>query len=104
MARSCESFCCKKNKYCNVFVSTFTTTNECEAREKIKSWLRFRKHPISARRGKKIMATLQKTTNQCEARLGGEYKRWEVRECERALQNAGKHTNSGTSRKACTKY
>ena len=87
-----------------MFVSTFTTTNECEAREKIKSWLRFRKHPISARRGKKIMATLQKTTNQCEARLGGEYKRWEERECERALQNAGKHTNSGTSRKACTKY
>ena len=34
MARSCESFCCKKNKYCNVFVSTFTTTNQCEAREK----------------------------------------------------------------------
>ena len=32
MARSCESFCCKKNKYCNVFVSTFTTTNQCEAR------------------------------------------------------------------------
>ena len=52
MARSCESFCCKKNKYCNVFVSTFTTTNQCEAREK-KSWLRFRKQPISAKRGKK---------------------------------------------------
>ena len=43
------------------------------------------------------MATLQKTTNQCEARLGGEYKRWEERECRRALQNAGKHTNGGTS-------
>ena len=35
---------------------------------------------MSARRGKKIMATLQKTTNQCEARLGGEYRRWEERE------------------------
>ena len=50
------------------------------------------------------MATLHKTTNQCEVRLGGKYRRWEERERERALQNAGKHTNSGTSRKACTKY
>ena len=103
MARSCESFCCKKIKYCNVFVSTFTTTNQCEAREKNHGYGLENNQSVRSA-GKKIMATLQKTTNQCKARLGGEYKRWEERECERALQNAGKHTNSGTSRKACTKY
>lgn len=49
------------------------------------------------------MATLQKTTNQCEARLGGEYKRWEernakelykMRENTQTVGRAGRHVPS----------
>ena len=96
MARSCESFCCKKNKYCNVFVSTFTTTNQREAREKNhgyglennqsvrsagkKSWLRFRKQTVRSAVRRRIQTLGRAGMRKSFTKCGKTHKQWDEQE------------------------
>ena len=80
MARSCESFCCKKNKYCNVFVSTFTTTNQCEAREKNHGYASENNQSVRSAVRRRIQTLGRAGMRKSFTKCGKTHKQWDEQE------------------------
>ena len=80
MARSCESFCCKKIKYCNVFVSTFTTTNQCEAREKNHGYASENNQSVRSAVRRRIQTLGRAGMRKSFTKCGKTHKQWDEQE------------------------